>query len=142
MARIKTIDSVGARTTKTKVEALSGSATDGTAYVNEWINRTATREKSEPVIPIISDADDCLAAHLYASCVQFLQGLYFQALDSGVSHSGVKPWVIREELGRLYLWGEGFGSGRLTKILEDANELRENILEILAGIGLLLIRSK
>ena len=42
----------------------------------------------------------------------------------------------------MYLWGEGLGNDKLDKALNDADELRENVLEVLVSIGVLLVRSK
>ena len=112
------------------------------AYVHEWIYNTSTAQEAQPELIVSEDADDCLAARLYASCVQVLRGICSQASDPGVPYSAIKPWILRNELGRLYLFGDSFRNGRLNRILEDANELSENIVEILAGIGILLVRSE
>ena len=90
----------------------------------------------------IKTTDGCLATRLYSSCVTVLSGLYRQVSSHEVSHSGVEPWILGEELGRLYLCGEAFGLDEFDRVLEDAYELRDTLLEILAGIGHLLARSK
>jgi len=38
--------------------------------------------------------------------------------------------------------GEGLEHGKLDKALNDADDLRENVLEVLVSIGMLLVRSK
>ena len=43
--------------------------------------------------------------------------------------------VLQEELGRLYLCGDGFSSGEAADALERSDDLTENILEILCGLG-------
>jgi hypothetical protein len=47
---------------------------------------------------------------------------------------------IRDELARLFLWGESFGEGRLDNILEDSTELRLAILELCTTISEMLIK--
>ena len=116
--------------------------TSDTACVHEWIGSTSTLPDLKQEILDTSGVDGCLTARLYASCVKVLQRICSQISSPEVSLSRLKPRVLREELGRLYLCGEGLGNGKLDRALEDADELRENILEVLSGIGLLLARSE
>lgn len=113
-----------------------------TAYVHEWIYNTSTEQEAERKLVVSKDADDCLAARLYASCVQVLQGICYQVSDPGVSYPAVNQHMFKNELGRLYLFGDSFKNGKLNRILENADELEESIVEILAGIGILLARSE
>jgi hypothetical protein len=46
---------------------------------------------------------------------------------------------LRDELARLFLWGESFSDGRLDDILADSTELRGVILELCATICKILI---
>lgn len=50
--------------------------------------------------------------------------------------------ILQVELGRLYLCGEGFSNGEAADALEHSDDLRKNILEILCGIGSLLLHGK
>jgi len=107
------------------------------AYVHEWVD-------SASELPVVDDgdADDSLAARLYAGCIIILRGLCSKRTNADASRSSLEPWVLGQELGRMYLWGEGPGNGKLAKALNDADELRENVLEVLVSIGMLLVRSK
>jgi hypothetical protein len=49
---------------------------------------------------------------------------------------------LREDLGRLFLWGESFGDGRLDDILADSDELRIAILELCTTISKVLIEGE
>lgn len=49
---------------------------------------------------------------------------------------------LREDLGRLFLWGESFGDGRLDDILADSDELRIAILELCTTIIKVLIEGE
>ena len=120
----------------------NNNAASDTEYVHGWIESTSKVGQVESELLVSEDADDCLAARLYSSCVQVLRHICFQVSDHRTTPSGVIPRVLREELGRLYLCGDIFRSGKLNKILDNADELRENVLEILAAVGLLLTRSE
>ncbi len=115
----------------------SGLAMPDTAYVHEWVDSTS----EQPAIDN-SDADESLAARLYAGCITILRRLCSRITNADASPSSLEPWVLGQELGRMYLWGEGLGNGKLDKALNDADELRENVLEVLVSIGMLLVRSK
>lgn len=108
-----------------------------TAYVDEWVDST-----SELPVGDNSDVDESLAARLYAGCIIVLRGLCSRISNTDAFQSSWKPRVLGQELGRMYLWGEGLGNGKLDKALEDADELRQNVLEVLVSIAMLLVRSK
>ena len=81
-----------------------------------------------------------LATRLYRLGRQGLQNLCRQKknipqLDSSQS-------ALREELGKLYLWGEAFENGDLDKALEQSEDLRNTVLEFLCAIGYSIIRGK
>lgn len=115
----------------------SSLAVPDTAYVHEWVDSTSE-------LPVVDkgDVDESLAARLYAGCIIVLRRLCSQTAITDASHSYLEPWVLGQELGRMYLWGEGLGNGKLDKALSDADELRVNVLEVLGSIAMLLVRSK
>lgn len=115
----------------------SSLAVPDTAYVHEWVDSTAD-------LPVVdhSDIDESLAARLYAGCIIILRGLCSRITNTDASQPSLKPSVLGQELGRMYLWGEGLGNGKLDKALEDADELRQNVLEVLVSIATLLVRSE
>lgn len=49
---------------------------------------------------------------------------------------------IRDDLGRLSLWGESFGGERLDDILADSDDLRMAILELYTTIGKILVNGE
>ena len=48
--------------------------------------------------------------------------------------------MLKDELGKLYLWGQAFGDDKLDRALEYSDEVRGNVLESLGDIGRLLLR--
>jgi hypothetical protein len=76
---------------------------------------------------------------LYSDCVALFSALsHHQA--SVLYQSDDAPF--KEELGRFYLWGEGFRDGRLDVILATSPYLRVTILRFLVNVGDILTTSK
>ena len=118
-------------------------------YIQEWLDA----ENSTPIAldeefgftpadvdPDHQEYDQGLATRLYQLGRQGLQQLcrqegYIPRLNSSQS-------ALREELGRLYLWGEAFENGKLDKALEQSEDLRDTVLEFLCAIGDSIIRGK
>ena len=50
--------------------------------------------------------------------------------------------AMQEDMGRLYLWGEAFGDGRLNIILQASEELKNTVLEINATISTILLQGE
>jgi hypothetical protein len=49
---------------------------------------------------------------------------------------------LQDDLGRLFLWGESFGGGRLDNILAGSAELRVAVLELSTTISKALIEGE
>lgn len=50
--------------------------------------------------------------------------------------------IVDEQVGRLFLWGQGFNPEKLEDALDQSKELREIALESLCEIGKLIIRGR
>ena len=50
--------------------------------------------------------------------------------------------LLREQAGRLYLWGEGFGDGKLDAILKQSSSLEVTVIRFLAIVGRKLLDCK
>lgn len=107
-------------------------------YLLRWLDTDASGPIANVETPAGGEDDQGFAARLYQLCLRALQDFYRQERDKHSSKSG--SIVLRECLGRLYLWGEPFGVGELDRALEQSNELRDNVLERLGHIGELLLR--
>ena len=118
-------------------------------YIREWLDA----ESSTPIAldeefgftaadgePDHDKNNQGLATRLYQLGRQGLQQLCRQKknipqLDSSQS-------ALREELGRLYLWGEAFENRNLDKALEQSEDLRDTVLDSLCAIGDSITRGK
>ena len=86
---------------------------------------------------------DGLAMKLYRSCLDIMQEICQQRASSGVERSlRGHAEALREELGKLYLWGEIFAPGQLDKTLNHAEDLRTVVIKALQQIGKLLLYGK
>ena len=85
-----------------------------------------------------NDNDQGFATRLYSLCLRLLRYLCKQEQNDSSKRHRVSS--LREELGRLYLWGEAFGNGKLDRALEYSDDVRGNVLESLRDIAKLLLR--
>lgn len=108
-------------------------------WVHQWLGLDSL---TKPALPqhIIQDADEGFAARLYVSCLRTLQQLYRRERD--YSPPKQRAHVLKEELGKLYLWGEHFGAGELDEALTQSDDLKENVIELLSGIGKSMLKGK
>ena len=124
------------------------SLANGKSYLHSWIDDTSQKQESELFGHTHDfEVDDCLTVRFHACCVRVLQKICHQLSTVGPSQLkksalDIELHVLQEELARLYLCGDGFADGGMGKILDHANELRDNLLEILCEIGALLIHGK
>ncbi|KAL9607427.1 MAG: hypothetical protein Q9167_007662, partial [Letrouitia subvulpina] len=83
---------------------------------------------------------DGLAMKLYRTCLDIIQEICQQRVPLVGERSLRGPTeLLREELGKLYLWGESFTPGQLDKTLNHAEDLRTVVIKALQQIGKLLL---
>lgn len=118
-------------------------------YTQEWLN-------AEPLTPIAPDEEfgytaaevdpdqndynQGLATRLYLLSREGLQRLCWRNKACSPPKSSVS--TLKEELGKLYLWGEAFENGKLDKALELSEDLRDTVLELLCAIGDVITRGQ
>ncbi len=109
-------------------------------YMLQWPDAHASGPVADDETPTDDEDVQGFAGRLYQLCFRTLQDFYRQ--ERGQGSSSARSAILRECLGRLYLWGEPFGVGDLDKALSQSYELRENVLERLGHIGELVLRGK
>ena len=82
--------------------------------------------------------DQGFAARLYSLCLRLLRYVCRQEKNISSERHGVSS--LKEELGKLYLWGEAFGNGKLDRALDYSDDVRNNVLDSLRDIAKLLLR--
>ena len=86
------------------------------------------------------DREEGFVSRFYSTCLREFQRLCRQE-QKGYAH-GSRFYLLKEELDKLYMWGESFGPGELDKALDESEELRDNVLDLLVNLGELLICGK
>ena len=102
-------------------------------FTQEWI------DNPESLRDTLVNID--LPQELYITCVSFFKSSLRKITEekSVVDKNCLNN--LKEELGRLHLWGLDFIDGKLATVLYQSDELRNNILELLSDIAQLLINS-
>lgn len=82
-------------------------------------------------------------ARFYTACLRVYKIVsHYVGLESLSRKDVTQAASGKEGLERLYIWGEGFSDGNLNRALEESDEIRDNVLELLLGIGETLVRGK
>ena len=118
----------------------SGGDDGRNSYMLEWLDAHSSGPLANEGAPASNGVDHEFAGRLYQLCLRALHDFCHQQREQRSSKSRLN--VLRECLGRFYLWGEPFGVGKLDKALKQSDELRDSVLERLGYIGKLLLRSK
>ncbi len=86
------------------------------------------------------DREEGFASRFYSTCLRGFQQLCRQEKKGYAP--GSRSYLLKEELGKLYLWGEGFAPGELDKALGESEEVRDNVLDLLVNLAELIIHGK
>lgn len=106
----------------------------------EWLESSSSNLLTIDAQSAYGKDEEGLAAQLYSLCRRVLRDLCSQKQDlpSTRPHS----LLLREELTKLYLWGQSFGPGELDIALEHSDDARYIVLDALGEIGRSLLRGK
>ena len=114
------------------------SSLNRTTATQAWIDGSCIHF-SQPAIARGSTGSS-FANHLYAACLQVFIELSQELTKSGKSSSASE--ARNQELGKLFLWGRGFSDGQLDTLLEQSDELRNIVLDLVSTIGKLLLKGE
>lgn len=87
------------------------------------------------------EGEEGFASLFYDSCMKFFQDLYNESCRSS-SLSQQEQFRLKEDLGRFFLWGDGFGNRMLDRILGRSPNLRNTVLGFIVGIAEVLTGSE
>lgn len=107
------------------------------SYTRSWLEAN-TSEPDAPCQRPEYDGEEGLATRLYVSCPEALRNI----CSSRSRLEELRSLLLREELAKLYLWGQGFGPGELDNALEYSEDARAVVLHALGSIGQSLLRGK
>lgn len=104
-------------------------------YIQEWLDGNEIKSSESCA------HDGGLAETLYHSCMDLFEDLWAAFCRAPLPvKSGLKK-TLHGNISRLYLWGSNFEAGKLDTILGESEELRDEILDLLCGISVILIQS-
>lgn len=83
-----------------------------------------------------------LVSDLHICCIQTLYEFRQSPAAMSTSFKDLDCDLVDEQLGRLFLWGQGFEPEKLEDALDQSKELREMVLECLCEIGKLIIHGR
>ena len=86
------------------------------------------------------ESEEGFASRFYSTCLEELRHLCRQQQKAYAP--APRSYLLKEELGKLYLWGERFAPGELDKALGVSEEVRDNVLELLVNLGELVLYGK
>ena len=79
---------------------------------------------------------------LYDLDLKILTELVPVLLNAFLTSSRKDIKALKQALGDLFLWGDGFRDGRLEKVVEESEDLEETLVSSLVGLGKLLVSSE
>jgi hypothetical protein len=105
-------------------------------HLQEWIDGNTVHSS-------VQIAGDVGFAEMYFNtCLAALQRIWSSVLHSSdILNHGEKK-AVKESLSRLILWMDGFEPGILDRILDRAEDLRENVLQLINDIAKPLAHSE
>lgn len=123
---------------------IMSSATAGSSrrnrYTQEWLESCASNPLTIDGQLAHDEDEEGIAIQLYSICSSVLRDLCSQTQDPHSTRP--QSLLLREELTKLYLWGQSFGPGELDLALEHSDDVRYIVLDALGNIGRLLLRGK
>lgn len=108
-------------------------------WTQEWLD-SHPHSSSGPSETLDNNDDENqdFATRLYTLCLRLL--LFLCQREQSIPSKRYHVASLKEELGKLYLWGEAFSSGKLDRALEYSDDVRCNVLDSLGDIGKILLR--
>ena len=110
------------------------------ALTQQWLVDNASGIPSSRPVRVEEIEDEGFAARLYTRCLYVFR--YLCGLKAKTASGIMRSLALREELGKLYLWGQTFAAGEFDRALEQADDLRETVLKLLGDIGQLVLRGE
>jgi hypothetical protein len=111
------------------------------AFLEEWIDGT-TIQKASGGNSGDNGTTTGFAWNLYDHVLKLLSALVPLAVQTSSGLSKKDTRSLKESLGDLFLWGDGFRDGSLESILEESDDLKESVVALLITVGEIIVSSK
>jgi hypothetical protein len=105
-------------------------------HLQEWIDGNIVHSSAQ----IAGDAG--FVEMYFKTCLAALQRIWSFVLHSSDMLNQGEKRAVKESLSRLILWMDGFEPGILDRILDRAEDLRENVLQLINDIAKPLAHSE
>lgn len=109
-------------------------------YLQDWLHSNSSNVVATNGHPAPGEDNDGIAAQLYTMCQHLLKDICTQNQNS--SPDRLQTPLLKEELTKLYLWGQDYGNGELDAGLEYSDDTHCIVLAALKDIAQLLLRGK
>ena len=109
-------------------------------YTQEWLESSSSNLLSIDGQLVYDEDEQGLASQLYSLCKSVLRDLCSQ--EQGPPSKRSQSLLLKEELTKLYLWGQNFSPGELDTALGHADDARYIVLDALGNVGQSLLRGK
>ena len=109
-------------------------------YTQAWLDSSPSYPDSAIRESAQEENSDGLAARLYNQCRDALRDLCSQ--ERGKQVEKEQSVLLKEELAKLYLWGQNFGHGELDAALGYSDDTLCAALHALANLGRALLQGK
>ena len=105
-------------------------------------SRSIAEKLAQDLLEDIENDDGPVSAELlFEVCLHTYQETWLELSALSPSPIYVQDGLLMEGLGKFYLWGKSFQDGTLDSALEQSDEVREEVLKLICGIGKILTRS-
>lgn len=109
-------------------------------YTQNWLESSPSDPATTDGERLHDEDEEGFAAQLYSLCRIVLGG--FCSQEHGSSSRRLQSVLLREELAKLYLWGQSFAPGELDTAVDYSDDVRYLVLDALGDIGRSLLRGK
>ena len=96
----------------------------------------------DPETLFTTEVDIGFPQEFYTACISFFKSNYKKFTKTVKEDDNYRLNDLKEPLVRLHLWGLGFVDGKLATALDQSDELRDTVLELLSDLSQLLMNSK
>lgn len=109
-------------------------------FLEEWLDGTTIHRVAATFND--NDTTTSFAWNLYDNLLKLLSTLVPVILARSSRLSRKSARSLKESLGNLFLWGDGFRNGLLEIILEQSDDLRRSVISLLVSVGTILITGR
>ena len=109
-------------------------------YTKAWLESSCSNLATTNRPGVHNECEEGFATRLYSLCRSVFGDLCSQEQD--FPSRRLQLLLLREELAKLYLWGQAFGPGELDKAIDYSEDVRYLVFDALGEVGRTVLRGK